>query len=146
MKEILTNKFLWGPLFVSFTAQLLKFLINLVRQRKIDIRKFVEMGGLPSAHSASVSALTVLVGLSEGFSSPLFGVTAFFSLIVMYDAAGIRRAAGEQAKVINAILEELLSGHPISQNKLRELLGHTPFEVLTGAIMGGFMGWLIWKL
>jgi acid phosphatase family membrane protein YuiD len=104
------------------------------------------MGGLPSAHSASVSALTVLVGLSEGFSSPLFGITAFFSIIVMYDAAGIRRAAGEQAKVINAILEELLSGHPISQNKLGELLGHTPFEVLTGAIMGGFMGWLIWKL
>jgi len=146
MKEILTNKFLWGPLFVSFTAQFIKFLTVLVRQRKIDVRKFVEMGGLPSAHSASVSALTVLVGLSEGFSSPLFGITAFFSLIVMYDAAGIRRAAGEQAKVINAILEELLSGHPISQNKLRELLGHTPFEVLTGAIMGGFMGWLIWKL
>jgi acid phosphatase family membrane protein YuiD len=146
MKEILTNKFLWGPLFVSFTAQLLKFLINLVRKGKVDVRKFVEMGGLPSAHSASVSALTVLVGLSEGFSSPLFGITAFFSIIVMYDAAGIRRAAGEQAKVINTILEELLSGHPISQNKLRELLGHTPFEVLTGAIMGGFMGWLIWKL
>jgi hypothetical protein len=146
MKEILTNKFLWGPLFVSFTAQLLKFLINLVRKGKVDVRKFVEMGGLPSAHSASVSALTVLVGLSEGFSSPLFGITAFFSIIVMYDAAGIRRAAGEQAKVINTILEELLSGHPISQNKLRELLGHTPFEVFTGAVMGGFMGWLIWKL
>mgnify|MGYP000538088760 CR=1 FL=1 len=146
MKEILTNKFLWGPLLTSFTAQFIKFLVTLIKYRKIDVGKFVEMGGLPSAHSASVSALTVLVGLSEGFSSPLFGAVAFFSIIVMYDAAGIRRAAGEQAKVINAIIQELFSGHPISENKLKELLGHTPFEVLTGALMGGFMGWLIWKI
>jgi Uncharacterized protein conserved in bacteria, COG1963 len=99
MKEILTNKFLWGPLFVSFTAQFIKFLTVLVRQRKIDVRKFVEMGGLPSAHSASVSALTVLVGLSEGFSSPLFGITAFFSIIVMYDAAGIRGRRGNRLRL-----------------------------------------------
>ncbi len=146
MNGILTNKFLWGPLLVSFTAQFIKFLATLIKYKKVDLRKFVEMGGFPSAHSASVSSLTVLVGLSEGFSSPLFGVTAFFSLIVMYDAAGIRRAAGEQAKILNAIIEELFSGHPISKNKLKELLGHTPFEVITGAILGGFMGWLIWKM
>lgn len=146
MKALLVNKFLWGPITVAFITQILKFLIFFVRNGRLDIKKLIDMGGLPSSHSASVSALSIMVGLSEGFDSVLFGIVAFFSIIVMYDAAGVRRAAGEQARILNLILDELLHGHPISEVKLKELLGHTPFEVLTGALFGGVLGWLIWHL
>lgn len=146
MKAILTNKFLWGPIIVVIIAQFLKFFVSFIKHKRFDTRKLVDMGGLPSSHSASVSALSIMVGLSEGFDSILFGVVAFFSIIIMYDAAGVRRAAGEQAKILNIILDELFQGHPVSRVRLRELLGHTPFEVLTGAIIGGILGWLIWHL
>jgi len=146
MREVLTNKYLWGPLLIAFLTQFIKFLIFLIKNRQINFKKLVDMGGFPSSHSASVSALSIMVGLSEGFNSVLFGVVAFFSLIIMYDAAGVRKAAGEQAKILNIILDELFQGHPISKVKLKELIGHTPFEVLSGAILGGFLGWLLWKI
>ena len=91
---------------------------------------------MPSAHAASVSTLTTLVGLHEGFSSTLFGVTLFFSLIVMYDAAGLRRAAGRHAMVLNRLIDEHFKNPERGAQKLMELLGHTPFEVLVGALLG----------
>ena len=91
---------------------------------------------MPSSHAASVSALTTLVGLSQGFRSPIFGVTLFFSLIVMYDAAGLRRAAGRQAAVLNRLMEEHFAHPEAGAQRLMELLGHTPFEVLVGAVLG----------
>jgi len=90
---------------------------------------------MPSSHAASVSALTTMVGLEEGFRSTLFGVTLFFSLIVMYDAAGLRRAAGRHAMVLNRLIDEHLDPGEGGQ-RLMELLGHTPFEVLVGALLG----------
>jgi len=146
VKALLANKFLWGPITVAFITQVLKVLVSVVKYKKLDIKRLVDMGGLPSSHAASVSALSIMVGLSEGFDSIMFGVVAFFSIIVMYDAAGVRRAAGEQAKILNIILDELLRGHPVSDIRLKELLGHTPLEVLTGALLGGILGWLIWHL
>lgn len=145
--DLLTNRFLWGAILSSLIAQLIKVVATLVKTGKFDFSRLVGTGGMPSAHSASVMTLTTMVGLSQGFGSPLFGVVAFFSLITMYDAAGVRKAAGEQARVLNVMVEELMKGHPISDVELKELLGHTPKEVLVGALMGialGVLFHLIW--
>jgi len=91
---------------------------------------------MPSSHSASVAALSTAVGLSEGFRSVLFGVTLYFSLVVMYDAAGLRRAAGRQAMVLNRLIDEHFRHPEVGAQKLMELLGHTPLEVLVGAVLG----------
>jgi hypothetical protein len=136
VKELLGNKIIIIPLFSGFLTQFLKFLINWARAGKPDFRWLFLTGGMPSAHAASVMSLSTLVGLYTGFSSVLFGVTLFFSLIVMYDAAGLRRAAGMQASIINKIIDELQIEHRIKEERLRELLGHTPFEVLVGASIG----------
>lgn len=147
MMDLLTNRFLWGAILSSLIAQLIKVVATLVKTGKFDFSRLVGTGGMPSAHSASVMTLTTMVGLSQGFGSPLFGVVAFFSLITMYDAAGVRKAAGEQARVLNVMVEELMKGHPISDVELKELLGHTPKEVLVGALMGialGVLFHLIW--
>jgi hypothetical protein len=106
------------------------------RTRHWNLRRFVETGGMPSSHAASVSCLTTLVGLREGFGSSLFSVTLFFSLIVMYDAAGLRRAAGRHAMVLNRLIDDHFKHPEEGAQKLMELLGHTPFEVLIGALLG----------
>ena len=124
------------PLLCGIIAQILKVLLTYVRLRRIDFRRFIEPGGMPSAHAAAVAGLTTSVGFSAGFDSPLFWVTLFFSLVVMYEAAGVRRAAGNQAEVLNRIIDDVYSERKIPQEHLRELLGHTPFEVLVGALMG----------
>jgi acid phosphatase family membrane protein YuiD len=91
---------------------------------------------MPSSHSAAVSALSTAVGLREGFTSILFGVTLYFSLVIMYDAAGLRRAAGRQAAILNRLIEEHFAHADADRQRLMELLGHTPFEVAVGAILG----------
>ncbi|MEY4070959.1 MAG: hypothetical protein RL721_1573 [Candidatus Eisenbacteria bacterium] len=107
-----------------------------LRTGRWNLRRFVETGGMPSSHSASVAALSTAVGLWHGFHTVLFGVTLYFSLIVMYDAAGLRRAAGRQAAVLNRLIERHFQHTEADTQKLMELLGHTPFEVLIGAIVG----------
>lgn len=109
-----------------------------------NLRRFVETGGMPSSHSAAVAALSTAVGLQEGFTSALFGVTLYFSLIVMYDAAGLRRAAGRQATVLNRLIESHFKHPEGDTQKLMELLGHTPFEVFIGASLGVFSA-LLWN-
>lgn len=104
--------------------------------RRLNLRRFVQTGGMPSSHAASVSALTTMVGLREGFRCTLFGATLFFSLIVMYDAAGLRRAAGRQAAVLNRLIDQHFKHSETETQRLMELLGHTPFEVLVGAMLG----------
>ncbi len=142
-------EFSTSPLFhalaCGFLVQISKVLTFLLREKKINFRRFVETGGMPSSHAASVSALSTCVGLREGVNSVLFGVVVFFSLIVMYDAAGLRRAAGRQATLLNRILHEhiQLPGQPYE--RLRELLGHTPIEVLVGAIIGILFSIAIYK-
>ena len=101
-----------------------------------NLQRFVQTGGMPSAHSAAVAALSTSVGLQEGFTSALFGVTLYFSLIVMYDAAGLRRAAGKQAAVLNRLIERHFQHPEGDTQRLMELLGHTPFEVLIGGLLG----------
>ncbi|KAK4769673.1 hypothetical protein SAY87_030205 [Trapa incisa] len=130
-----------NPTFLSgllawFTAQSSKVLLNFFLEKKLDLRIYFGCGGMPSSHSALCTALTTSVGLCHGMADSLFAVCLGFSLIVMYDAIGVRRHAGLQAEVLNVIIEDLFQGHPISRRKLRELLGHTPSQVLAGALIG----------
>lgn len=121
-----------------------KGIADYARTRRWNLRRFVETGGMPSSHAASVSSLSTMVGLNEGFRSTLFGVTLFFSLIVMYDAAGLRRAAGRHAMVLNRLIDEHFKNPEQGAQKLMELLGHTPFEVLVGALLGVGSA-ILWK-
>ena len=127
---------LLSGLCAGFTAQLLKFLAELLFHGKVDFRTLVTTGGMPSSHTALVVGLTTSVGLTQGWTSPLFDVALVFSFIVMYDAAGVRRAAGRQAKILNDIVSELQHDFKFSFPRLQELLGHTPREVLGGAVLG----------
>ena len=130
------------PVLIWFAVQLWKVISPLFLHRKLDLRLLWATGGMPSSHSALVVALAITVGIETGFDSPLFAVSAVFAMVVMYDAAGVRQAAGKQAEKINLIVEELLNGHPLNEEHLRELLGHTPLQVAVGALVG-FVGALL---
>ena len=136
MHKILYNKSLICVLVSWAVAQLLKFLIALLKEKQSDIRKLVSTGGMPSSHSAGVSALATSVGILDGFDSITFAVTSVFGLIVMFDAQSVRRAAGEQAEILNRIINDFYNKKNIGKIPLRELLGHTPVEVIIGGILG----------
>ncbi len=141
--DIFDNHVLMIALVACFTAQGLKAIIELVRHRKLNLRVLVETGGMPSAHSALVTALACGIGQTLGWASPMFAATSVFSIIVMYDAAGVRQAAGKQAKVLNQIIDELFQEKPeIREDRLKELLGHTPFQVIAGSVLGVMISWI----
>jgi len=140
---IFVNRVLWVPALTGILTQLFKFFLYYLRDGRPDVRWLIRTGGMPSSHSATVMALSTMVGLKEGFSSAIFGVTLIMSFIIMYDAAGVRRAAGKQAEVINRMIDELQIEHRIRDERLRELLGHTPLEVFVGAFMGVAIALLI---
>ncbi len=117
-------------------SQGVKPVLYRITRRKWDWHWLVTSGGMPSAHSAVVAALATAVGLREGLNSSAFAIALVTALVVLYDSAGVRRAASIQAQILNQMLEELFSGRPIAQTHLRELIGHTPFEVLVGAALG----------
>ena len=120
-----------------FIAQLIKVITVLIKNKRIDFRRFVGSGGMPSSHSSFVTALATSVALIDSIYSTSFAISAVLALVVMYDAAGVRRAAGQQAKILNKIVEEwehLDFGQ--TDKRLKELLGHTPFEVFAGALLG----------
>jgi uncharacterized protein len=126
-------------LLAMVTVQLFKFFFAWILYHRQDFTRLVGTGGMPSAHSATVTALSVSVGLEAGWHSTLFGAVAFFSLVIMYDATGIRRAAGRQAQILNRMLDELKDYHKLEPVRLKELLGHTPLEVFFGAAYGAFI-------
>ena len=137
VSEIFHNQILVVSLLACFTAQGLKVIIDLIRARTVNFRYLVSTGGMPSSHSALVGALATGIGQTMGWSSPEFAIACLFAVIVMYDAAGVRQAAGKQAKLLNQLTEELLQeGHNFNEEKLKELLGHTPFQVLVGLMLG----------
>jgi uncharacterized protein len=141
--DIIDNHVLLVALIACFTAQGLKAIIELIRHRKLNLRVLVETGGMPSAHSALVTALACGTGQTLGWASPMFAATSVFSIIVMYDAAGVRQAAGKQAKVLNQIIDELFQEKPeIREDRLKELLGHTPFQVIAGSLLGVMISYL----
>ncbi|GBF81579.1 divergent PAP2 family protein [Aphanothece sacrum] len=136
-ESIFHNKILLVALIACFSAQGLKVIVELIRHGKINFRFLMSTGGMPSAHSALVGALATGVGLTLGWSSPDFAIASLFAVIVMYDAAGVRQAAGKQARILNQLLDEFLQdGHHLNEERLKELLGHTPFQVLVGLAWG----------
>ncbi len=133
-----------GPALVAWViAQGTKLVTHSWVRRRLDLRVLASMGGFPSSHSAMVMALTTAIGRLNGLGSPLFGLALIFSLVVMYDAAGVRRAAGQQAAVLNRMIDDLFQGRGIGEERLRELLGHTPVEVFAGAAVGVGVGILL---
>lgn len=141
--ELLRNTSLTVPLLCWAVAQALKVIYHLTTQRKLDLRLLISAGGMPSSHSAFVSALATAIGLREGISSSAFAICVVFASVVMYDAAGVRRAASRQASILNRILDELFSGQPLSEERLWELVGHTPIQVVVGAAIGIGLTWLL---
>ncbi|MEO0646277.1 MAG: divergent PAP2 family protein [Cyanobacteria bacterium J06650_10] len=141
--EIFQNHVLWVALVACITAQALKLVFEFIQHRSINPKVLVETGGMPSAHSALVTALACGVGQTIGWGTPAFAVTSVFAVIVMYDAAGVRQAAGKQAKILNQILDELFQEHSeFNEDRLKELLGHTPVQVIVGAALGVVIAWL----
>jgi len=141
---IFANAILISAVTAWLIAQVLKVIINFTIHRTFDIGILISSGGFPSSHSATVSAVALGVGKYYGWDSPIFAVAAIFGMIVMYDAAGVRRAAGKQAEVINQLVAGLYNQMSnLSQERLKELIGHTPFEVFAGAIVGIVVGLLV---
>ncbi|MHC5825677.1 MAG: divergent PAP2 family protein, partial [Nostoc sp.] len=141
--NILDNRVLLVALVACLIAQALKLVIEIIKNRKLNVRVLVTTGGMPSAHSALVTALAAGVGQELGWASPDFAVAIIFAIIVMYDAAGVRQAAGKQARILNQMIDELFDEKPdFSQDRLKELLGHTPVQVIAGSALGITIYWL----
>ncbi len=145
-KGILLDNNILDVVFVAwFLAQFYKVISSIIIDKKLNMKRLWETGGMPSSHSSTVSALTTAVGISKGVSSPLFAICLVFAVIVMHDASGIRRAAGKQAGVLNRLGESLskMFDEGYVQEQLKELLGHTPVEVLIGAMLGVSVAFLL---
>lgn len=140
--HLLGNKVLLVAMAAWALAQILKVIILLVKERRLDLHRLIGSGGMPSSHSALVTALAVSVGQEDGWNSTIAAVTVVFALIVMYDAAGVRRAAGKQARVLNRLIEDYFQHHAVSEEHLKELIGHTPIQVFMGALLGIFIALL----
>lgn len=137
---------MWAAVAGWAVAQSLKVLLNARRERRLDFQWFVDTGGMPSAHSAFVAALATATGVRHGFGSGLFALAAAFAIVVMADAAGLRRAAGQQAETLNRIVDDLYQTGHVRPERLRELLGHTPVEVLSGATLGALVALAVLRL
>jgi uncharacterized protein len=138
MEALLSNQVLWTALVASTSAQVLKVLLILIGERKWMPGRILETGGMPSSHTSSVAALATMCGLTYGWDSGYFAIAAIFGSIVMYDATGIRRASGMQAELINDLVQELdaVLREGFAPKPLKELLGHTYFEVFVGFLLG----------
>lgn len=143
LKDLLTNEFLITGLSSWFVAQLLKTVIHLIIYKKMDVQRLYGDGGMPSSHSATVSALATICGLRLGFGSVEFAISTILAVIVCRDAMGVRQETGKQARVINELLRFLESGHDAN---LKELVGHTPLQVWAGIFMGIFSALLIFQV
>jgi len=145
---ILQNKALIAGLLAWLMAQIIKLPLDYLRTRKWNWALLITTGGMPSSHSSLMTGTVFAIGLYEGFDNPLFALGVAITMIVTYDAAGVRRQAGIHAQRINVLFDELLHGHIFSEKDLREVLGHTPLEVAGGILLGlitATLQWLVWK-
>ncbi len=136
MRDLAHNDTLIVAIVAWTMAQCSKLLIILLRERRLDLPHFMSAGGMPSSHSAVVVALATRVGVNDGVTSTTFAIAAIFASVVLYDAAGIRRAVSIQARILNRMLEEVIEYQRLNEKRLLELLGHTPFEVFVGSLLG----------
>ena len=143
VNQIITNKCRVVPFCLWIIIQVFKFVYELIVNKKIDFKRLFGAGGMPSSHSAVVCSEAILVGKALGFDSATFALALAFAGVVMYDAAGIRRAAGKQARILNKIVSTPGLTQVEVNEKLTELLGHTPFQVFVGALIGIIVGVII---
>lgn len=141
MDSILSNKALVVPLAAWLVAQVLKTLILLIRNRRLNL-SYITYGGMPSAHTTLVCALATSIAIVYGFQSAAFAVSTIFAAVVMYDAAGVRQTVSAQSAILNRILDELFKGKPAFEQRFREFIGHTRLEVVVGAALGILLAWL----
>lgn len=134
--EILQNHILLVSFSAWLVAQILKVIVSLLTERRLNLWRIVSMGGMPSSHSALVTALATGIGIADGVRSATFALAVVFASVVMYDAAGIRQAVSAQARILNRLLDGYFKHQRLDEVPLRELLGHTRFEVLVGALLG----------
>lgn len=137
--ELLSNKILIAAIIAWVISQVLKTLIHLVMHREFSTERLLGDGGFPSSHSATVTALATMIGLTEGFGSPIFALSAMFAVVVMHDARGVRLETGKQAKAINELsdmIDTLMGEDQPTEDKLKELVGHTPLQVFSGLVLG----------
>lgn len=137
--QIVKNKIFMTTLSAWIIAQTIKVIFGVIREKKFDFRWFVGTGGMPSSHAAGASCLATAIGLEFGFASVYFALAAAFAIVVAFDAQGVRRSTGRQARILNRIMNDIYWQGRIHESRLRELIGHTPFEV----IMGFFLGILV---
>ena len=141
--SLLDNRILWAAFIAWGVAQISKTIYELIRQRKLVVSRLVSSGGMPSSHSALVTGLATATGRIMGLNSAAFAITVVLAGIVMYDAAGVRRAVSIQARIINQMIDEAFQGHPMAEKRLRELIGHTPIQVIAGGLLGIGIGLLM---
>jgi len=134
--DIFQSKVFISTLLGWITAQSIKIIINSVKEKRFNFRWVVGTGGMPSAHSSGVMSLATAVGIQEGFSSAIFIVALVFAVVIAFDAQGVRRATGQQAEILNKIMDDIYWRRKIQEDRLKELIGHTPFEVFVGSIIG----------
>jgi acid phosphatase family membrane protein YuiD len=144
--QFLTNKVVIATFFAWFIAQFIKVVIGTVVEKRFNFKWFVGTGGMPSSHSAGVSALATSVGIQEGVGSALFVVALMFAVVVICDAQGFRRAAGKQAEALNKILDDIYWKRGIQEDRLKELLGHTPVQVFAGLALGIIFPFILYGL
>ena len=145
---LLQNKALIAGLIAWALAQVIKIPLDYFRTRRWNWSLLLTTGGMPSSHSALMTSTTLAIGLYHGLDSPVFALGVVITMIVTYDAAGVRQQAGIHAQRINVIVAELFKGHPINERDLREVLGHTPLEVVGGILLGLAVAttqWMVWK-
>ncbi len=143
--QLVSNRILVAMLISWILAQFFKVPIQYLLHRKINWGMWLSTGGMPSSHSALVTSTMLAVGLYNGFDTPIFAVALALAMVVVYDSGGVRRQAGMHAERINLIINELFSGQPISEANLKEVLGHTPIEVIGGVVLGLVVSWGVWQ-
>jgi len=141
--QIGKNKIFMITLAAWLIAQAIKVIIGVIRQRRFDFRWLVGTGGMPSSHASGASCLAMSLGLEYGFDTVYFALAASFAIVVMFDAQGVRRSTGKQARILNKVMDDIYWQGRISEGRLRELVGHTPVEVLVGAILGISVAFLL---
>ena len=130
------NDILYAAVLSWFIAQTLKVMITLLVEKEFKFERFHGSGGMPSSHTSTIVAASTAIGLQMGFETPLFAMSLIMAFIVMYDASGVRRSVGKQAKLLNDIIEDLFEHKQLQEERLKELIGHKPTEVVVGAILG----------
>ena len=136
MKALFENRILIASFVAWAIAQITKTFYELIRYRELKLNRLVSSGGMPSSHSALVMGLATATGRVAGLQSAAFAISFVLAAIVMYDAAGVRRAVSVQARILNQMIDEAFQGKPFAEERLRELIGHTPTQVIVGAILG----------